>query len=136
MLTIGIAADLPAVRDGLRALLEVNLTCDVVGAAAGAQEVLALAQRLRPDVLVVDDGLLEDDQLECICSVHHNQPRTGIVVLGLYAHAADVPAALHAGALAYVLKETAAAELDTAITTAAEGQRYLSPPLSAAALAG
>jgi DNA-binding NarL/FixJ family response regulator len=130
MLTIGIAADHPAVRDGLQALLEVSLPCAVVGNAAGAGEVAALAQRLQPDVLVVDQGLHPDAELQLIGRVHRKQPRIRIVVLGMGVQATDVRAALHAGVLASVLKETAAAELPTAIQRAAVGQRYLSPPLA------
>jgi len=128
--TIALADDHQVVRQGLRVLLDAQPDLAVVGEAADGLEVLALVERLAPDVLVVDIMLPGLGGLEVTRQVRHRVPGTHVVVLSMYATEAYVAEALRHGASGYVVKDASAAHLLRAVRAAAAGQRYLSPPLS------
>src|SRR5262245_69322 len=129
-LTLMLADDHQIVRQGLRAVLRTEPDFHLVGEAADGIEAVRLAERLRPDVLVLDLMLPGLNGLEAARQVARRVPRTRIVILSMYAEEAYVLEALSSGATAYVLKEASAEELVKAIRAAAAGRRYLSPPLS------
>jgi two-component system response regulator NreC len=133
-LTIVLADDHHVVRQGLRTLLETELSCSVVGEAADGQAAVELVERVQPMVLVVDMVLPGLNGLEIIRRVRQLAPQTRIVVLSMHGDEAYVREALRAGATAYVLKESNADEFVQAVEQAAAGRRYLSPPLTERAL--
>ena len=129
-IAIVLAEDHHVVRQGLRALLDAEPGFTVVGEAANGLEVADLAERVRPDVLVVDfvmPGLTAPDIVRRVSRV---SPRTRALVLSMHANPAYVVEAMQSGAAGYVLKGSSAAELVRAIRAVAEGSRHLSPPLS------
>ena len=135
MLKIVLADDHHVVRQGLRILLESVMMCTIVGEAADGREAVAVVDRLKPDVLVVDMLMPDLNGLEVIRRIQHDgNIRTRIVVLSMYADEGYVREALRAGAHAYVLKEARADELIQAVREAAAGRHYLSPPLSERAI--
>ncbi len=129
-LTIVLADDHHVVRSGLRVLLENDLSCNVVGEAGNGPEALALVERLQPDVLVADLIMPGLSGLEVARQTRIVSPQTRIVILSMHADESYVREALRAGVTAYVLKETLSNEFLYAIQQAAQGRRYLSPPLS------
>jgi DNA-binding NarL/FixJ family response regulator len=133
-LTIVLADDHHVVRQGLRTMLETELSCSVVGEAADGQEAVELVARLQPTVLVLDMVLPSMNGLEVIRRVCQVAPQTRIVVLSMHADEAYVREALRVGATAYVLKESKAAEFVHAVCEAAAGRRYLSSALSERAI--
>jgi DNA-binding NarL/FixJ family response regulator len=133
-LTLMLADDHQIVRQGLRAVLRTEPDFQLIGEAADGIEAVRLAERLRPDVLVLDLILPGLNGLEVARQVARRVPRTRIVVLSMHAEEGYVLEALSTGAMAYVLKEASAEELVKAIRAAAAGRRYLSPPLSEQAL--
>jgi DNA-binding NarL/FixJ family response regulator len=133
-LTLLLADDHQIVREGLAALLRVVPGFLVVGEAADGREAVRQAERLEPDVLVLDLMLKELNGLEVARRVSRRVPRTRIVMLSMHRDEAYVLASLQAGAGAYVLKEAGADVLVQGIRAAAAGKRYLSPPLSEPAL--
>ncbi len=133
-ITIVLADDHQVIRQGLRALLDAEPGLSVVGEAADGVEALGLVERLKPDVLVVDVMMPSLGGLEVTRRVRHRSPPTQVVVLSMYANEAYVLEALRNGATGYVLKEASAAELVHAVRCAAQGRRYLSPPLSERAI--
>jgi len=105
-----------------------------VGEAADGLEAVRLAERVQPDVLVLDlmlPGLAGTDVAR---QVARRSPRTRTVILSMHSNEAYVLEALRAGASGYVVKEASFEELLRAIREAAAGRRYLSPPLSETAL--
>jgi DNA-binding NarL/FixJ family response regulator len=122
-------------RDALRLLLESRLDCRVVGEAASGPEALALAQELRPDILIADADLPELSGIEVTRTVRAHGPDTKVVVLATETTDAQVQAALRAGALAYVLTDSRTEDLLYAIGQVAAGRHYLSPRLAERALA-
>jgi two-component system response regulator NreC len=130
MITILLADDHTMVRQGLKALLQEEAGFSIVGEAKDGHETIALTETLRPDVLVVDLMMPGVGGLEVMRQIGRRVPSTRFVVLSMYANEAYVVEALRSGALGYVLKETGADELVRAIRQVAQGNRYLSPPLS------
>ena len=129
-LRVILADDHPVMRQGLRTLLEQELTCKIVGEAADGLSAIALVAQYLPDVLVVDMMLPALPGLEVIRQVQAQVPATRIVVLSMHADELYVREALRLGATAYVLKESQAHEFVLAVSEAAAGRRYLSQALS------
>lgn len=134
MTTIVLAEDHQIVRQGLRALLEREPDLTVVGEAADGREAVDLAERLKPDVLVLDLMLPGLSGLEVVRRVSRHPRATRVVVLSMHANEAYVLEALHNGATAYVLKDSNFADLLHAVQEVLAGRYYLSPPLSQRAI--
>jgi DNA-binding NarL/FixJ family response regulator len=130
MTTIVLADDHHIVRQGLRALLEVEPGFNVVAEAGDGLEALQLVEQLGPNVLVLDLMMPGLNGLEVTRQLTKHSPKTGIVILSMYANEAYVLEALANGASAYVLKDSDSADLVHAVREVAAGRRYLSPPLS------
>jgi DNA-binding NarL/FixJ family response regulator len=113
------------VREGLRVLLEDVPNFELAGEAASGDEAVALARRVRPDVVLMDlkmPGLAAHDAIRVIRA---EQARTQVIVLTSLADADQVQGSLSAGALGYVLKEATKAELVSAIHAVAQGRTWL-----------
>jgi DNA-binding NarL/FixJ family response regulator len=132
--TLLLADDHQIVRQGLWALLKGVPDFRVVGEAADGHEAVREAERLEPDVAVLDLMLPGLNGLEVARRVLRRSPRTRVVMLSMHADQAYVLESLQAGASAYVLKDAGADELIQGIRAAADGKRYFSPPLSEPAL--
>jgi two-component system response regulator NreC len=133
-MTLLLADDHQIVREGLAALLNAVPGFRVVGQAADGPEAVRQAERLQPDVLVLDLMLKGLNGLEVARRVRRRGHRTQIIMLSMHRDEAYVLASLEAGAGGYVLKEAGADELAQGIRAVAAGKRYLSPPLSEPAL--
>jgi len=124
--------------DDHRAILDVvaNLLAprfDVVGMAGDGLEALRLLTALRPDAVVLDLAMPGLDGLALTARVRQIDSPPAIVMLTISADPALVEAALAGGALGYVIKARAAADLIPAIEAALEGRRFVSAPLSRSA---
>jgi DNA-binding NarL/FixJ family response regulator len=126
--------DHPIVRQGLRALLEVEDGCEIIGEAADGLSAVELIVELRPAVAVVDVQLPDLNGLEVVRRVRDQAPETKIIVLSMYADEPYVLGALRHGAMAYVLKDSATTDLIEAVHTVVAGRRFLSAPLSERAI--
>ena len=128
-ITIVLADDHRVVRSGLRLLLAAEEGFEVL---AEAGDVATTEQRVldcRPRVLVLDLNMGGESSLPAIPRLRQSSPETQIVVLTMQNDPAFAREALRAGALAYVLKDAADAELVQAVRLAAEGRTYLNPEL-------
>jgi two-component system, NarL family, response regulator NreC len=134
MTTIVLADDHALIREGLRTVLGGEPDWSVVGEAADGLEVVALVDRLQPDVLIVDLMLPSLSGLEVIHQVNTRFSHTHIVALSMHANESYVLAALRNGAEAYVLKDASSTDIVHAVHEVLAGRRYLSPPLSQYAL--
>ncbi|NCC37213.1 MAG: response regulator transcription factor [Chloroflexia bacterium] len=134
VLTIVLADDHAVVRAGLRALLENEMDCSVVGEAGNGLEALALVERLQPSLLVVDLMMPGLSGLEVARQARQISSGTRIIILSMHSDESYVREALRVGVTAYVLKEALSNDFLYALHQAASGRRYLSPPLSEKAL--
>ncbi|HLY28843.1 MAG TPA: response regulator transcription factor [Aggregatilineales bacterium] len=125
-----LADDHVVMVDGLRSLLETQPDMKVVGAASNGRDVVRQAVALRPDVIVMDIAMPELNGVDATRQVHQECPATRVVILSMHSTAEHIFQALRAGALGYVLKESAGAELVLAIRTVYAGRPYLSHKLT------
>jgi two-component system response regulator NreC len=126
-----IADDHAVVRRGLRQVLDAEDGFEVVAEAADLESARRYTRGHRPDVLVLDLNMPGGSSLEGIPEIRAECPQTQIVVLTMQNEPAYARHALGAGALGYVLKESAESELVEAIRRAAAGDTYLNPRLGA-----
>jgi len=128
--TVLLADDHPIVRQGLRHLLEAEAEVKIIGEASDGLQAVQLAEKFRPNVLIVDIMMPDLNGLEVLRQVKERSPATCSIVLSMQSADVYVVEALKAGALGYVLKETGPSELVNAVQQVLQGQRYLSPRLS------
>lgn len=128
-----LADDHTLLREGLRALLAAHPGIAVVAEVGDGREALRRTEELKPDVLVMDVSMPGLNGIEAAELVHARCPHTRIVMLSMHSSIEHVFRALRAGALGYVLKDSAATEVISAVQAVYAGQRYLSPPLREAA---
>ncbi len=119
-----LADDHTLFREGVRLLLETQGDFDVVGEASTADEALALARDLSPDVAVLDISM-PGDGLEAARRLRRAQPATKVLMLTMHGGDDYFFQALEAGASGYVLKESASADLVAALKEAAAGEVFL-----------
>lgn len=128
---IVIADDHAIVRRGLRQLLELQQSFQVVAEAGDVESARRYVRGHRPDVLVLDLSMPGEPSIEAIPQFRQEFPDTQIVVLTMQTEPAYAREALGAGVLGYVLKESADEELVEAVQAAAAGRHYLNPRLGA-----
>jgi DNA-binding NarL/FixJ family response regulator len=126
--------DHAVVRDGLAALLAAQPDLRVVASFAGAPDALRFVAQSPPDVAVLDIALAGVDGIEAAKRIHDQWPETHILMLSMHASPEFVYQALRAGALGYVLKESAGDEVVAAVRAVYAGRRFLSEKISARAL--
>ena len=126
--------DHAVVRDGLGALLAAQPDLRVSGSFASATEALRFVEQTPPDVAVLDITLAGVDGIEAARRIHDLCPDTHILMLSMHASPEFVYQALRAGALGYVLKESAGDEVVAAVRAVHAGRRFLSEKISARAL--
>lgn len=126
-----IADDHAIVRSGLRMLLDAEEDFEVVAEAGDVPSTLHYVRAHRPRVLILDLNMPGQPSLPAIGDFLEASPETRIVVLTMQSDPAFAREALRAGALGYVLKEAADAELVEAVRLAAGDRTYLHPELGA-----
>ena len=127
-----LADDHEIVVEGLRRILEPKY--DLVAAVADGRELLAEAEKLRPDVIVTDISMPSLNGLEAVRQLKKQGVRAKIVFLTMHADADLATEAFAAGAVGYVLKSSAGRELIDAIETVLEGRVYLTPQIQQSVL--
>ena len=130
-ITIVLADDHRVVRAGLRLLLESDSRFSVIDEVGDVPGTLVSVRACGPQVLVLDLNMDGVSSLDVIPQLRADAPETQIVVLTMQENPAFARAALRAGAVGYVLKDSADAELTDAVLQAAEGHTYLNPELGA-----
>jgi len=126
-----IVDDHSVVREGLRMFLARDLDLEVVGEAADGAEAIQQARLLRPDVVIMDLLMPVLDGIAATQMIRSELPETEVLALTSVLESASVTEALRVGAIGYLLKDTQAAELRTAIKAAAAGQVQLSAQAAA-----
>ena len=126
-----IADDHSVVRQGLRMFLSLDSALEVVGEAGDGQAAVDLARTLRPDVVLMDILMPVMDGITATGLIKKEMPDVEVVALTSVLEDATVIAAVKAGAIGYLLKDTKAEELCRVIRAASTGQVQLSPTIAA-----
>ncbi len=121
-----LADDHAVVRDGLRLVLESRDDMTVVGDVANGREAVETAQQLNPDVLVMDISMPELNGIEATRQIKAQSKHIQVLILSMHATSEHIYQALQAGAIGYLLKDSAGKEVVEAVLSAARGERYLS----------
>jgi len=125
-----LADDHALLRAGIRSLLEKIGDFAVVAEASDGREAVDLARSSRPDVVLMDIGMSGLNGLEATARITQELAHTRVLILSMHASEEYVVQAFRAGASGYLLKDAGAGELETAIRTAARGEKHLSPAVS------
>jgi DNA-binding NarL/FixJ family response regulator len=128
-ITVLIADDHPIVRDGLRGIFT-GRGFEVVGEAANGAEAVTLAERLRPDVVLMDLRMPGTDGVAAITELARRGNPARVLVLTTYDTDSDVLPAIEAGATGYLLKDAPREDLFRAVEAAARGEAVLSPAVA------
>ncbi len=126
MITVILADDHPVVRDGLCFLLNAQSDIKVIGTADNGHEAVQLANKLNPNVAVMDIAMPLLNGIEATQQITSTCPHTRVMILSIHFTSVHIQRALQAGAMGYLLKESAGEEVVEAIRTVHEGRRYLS----------
>jgi NarL family two-component system response regulator LiaR len=127
MIRVLITDDHAVVREGLRAFLELQDGLEVVGEAADGEEAVTQAQRLSPDVILMDLVMPRLDGVAAMRRLRERAPRSRVIVLTSFLDDERLLPAIEAGAAGYLLKDVAPAQLAQAIRTAHAGETMIAP---------
>jgi len=130
MIRIVLADDHVVMRNGLKLLLERQPNFAVAGEAVNGREAVDICEKLKPDVLVLDIAMPNLNGIEAARQIAAKMPKTAIVILSMHSDESYVLRALKAGARAYLLKDSAEADLINAIRAVSEGKAFFSPAIS------
>jgi len=130
MVRILLADDHKIIAEGLRSLLEKNPSFVVVGHAADGRAAVRLAAELSPDLVIMDISMPGLNGFEATRQILGANPRTKVIALSMHNDGHYIAAALKAGAMGYLLKESAFEELAAALRTVMAGQSYLSASIA------
>jgi two-component system response regulator NreC len=122
-----LADDHTILRAGLKMMLNAQPDMQVVGEAQDGRQAIQEAQRLQPDIILMDITMPDINGIEATREIKRQQPDIRILVLTMHEHDDYVFQALRAGASGYMLKEAADTDLITALHVIKSGQFYLSP---------
>ena len=122
-----IADDHTILLEGLKALLALEF--EVVATAGDGRAVLEAAEKHRPDVILLDISMPGLNGIEAARQLKQSNPDSKLIILTMHGDLSFVSAAFDAGASGYVLKQSAASELVTALHDVESGRSYISPAI-------
>ncbi len=127
---IVLADDHTIMRNGLRLVLERQNDFAVVGEASNGREAIALADRLTPDVVVMDIAMPLLNGIEAAKRIAEDHSGTAVLILSMHSDESYILRALKAGARGYLLKDSAEADLIQAVRAVSSGKAFFSPAVS------
>ena len=130
MITVILADDHAILRDGLRFLLEAAGDIQIISMAANGQEAVEQAEMHCPDVIVMDISMPVMSGIEATKHICKICEHTKVAILSMHHTMEYIQRALEAGAVGYLLKDSAGAELVAAIRALNDGKRYISKNVS------
>ena len=134
MIRVLLAEDQGMVRGALATLLSLEEDIEVVGEAANGEEALRVAARVTPDVALLDIEMPGRDGITTAAELLRAMPDCRVVILTTFGKPGYLRRAMEAGASAFLVKDSPAAELAAAIRRVLAGERVIDPALAAAAL--
>ncbi len=129
-----LAEDHVVVRQGFRLILASQPDMEIVGEAGNGRDAVDLAEKLQPDVVVMDVAMPELNGIEATRRLARQSPRSRVLALSMHKDSVYVREILRAGARGYLLKDAIDRDLLAAVRAVASGEGYLSPGVSEAVL--
>ena len=125
-----IAEDHTIVRQGLARLLSDQPGLDVVGEATNGQKAVAMTERLKPDILIMDIAMPKMNGVEASKKIRKLMPNIKILILSMYSHEHYIHELLDVGVSGYLLKDSDGSDIIKAINDAMKNKTFLSPVIS------
>jgi two-component system response regulator NreC len=116
-------------REGIRTLLSAETDIEVIGEAGNGSDAVTIARQTRPDLVLMDIGMAGMSSFEATRQIRKDRPETRVVFLSMYDDEDYLAECVDMGANGYILKESPADQLITAIREVNRGGSYLSPRL-------
>jgi DNA-binding NarL/FixJ family response regulator len=129
-LKVLVADDHPLLLQALRRTLEASDGIEVVGEARSGEELLALVERRKPDLVLLDLRMPGLDGIDCIAEIGRSWPEVKTVVISACEDRASIDAALTAGASAYMVKSVMPMDVPSVLRQAAAGTVYHTPTVA------
>lgn len=134
MIRVLLADDHAMVRKGFRLILEAQSDMQIVAEAGNGREAVELAEKLHPDVVVMDVAMPELNGIEATRRLASSSPHTRVLALSMHKDSVYVREILRAGARGYLLKDSIDSDLINAVRAVSRGDGYISPGVSDAVL--
>jgi DNA-binding NarL/FixJ family response regulator len=131
MMKVMLVDDHPLFREGIRALLSAEPDIEVVGEAADGKQAIDLAEKLSPDIIVMDLVMPGMNGMQAAQQLHDKHPEIKVLILSMYDDDEYIRQILKAGASGYVLKRAASDDLLRAIREVEKGGSALHPTVAA-----
>jgi DNA-binding NarL/FixJ family response regulator len=125
-----IAEDHTIVRQGLARLLSDQPGLEVVGQAVNGRDAVEMAEKLNPDIIIMDIAMPKMNGIEASKKIRKLLPRTKILILSMYSHEHYVNELLEVGVSGYLLKDSSGHDIIKAIDDAMKNKIFLSPAIS------
>jgi DNA-binding NarL/FixJ family response regulator len=129
-----LADDHAVVRQGFKMILAEQPDMEISGEAANGREAVELAEKIKPDVVVMDVAMPELNGIEATRRLAASVPHTRVLALSMHKDSVYVREILRAGARGYLLKDSPAQDMLAAVRAVAGGEGYISPAVSSAVL--
>ncbi|MBX3654495.1 MAG: response regulator transcription factor [Ramlibacter sp.] len=127
---IVLADDHDLVRSGIKALLSMIRGVQVIAEARNGQELVTLAEDLKPDIVMTDISMPGMDGIAAISHLHESQPAIRLLVLSMYDTVDFVKRAVASGACGYLMKDAPPFELEQAVRSVMTSGSYFSPVIA------
>ena len=125
-----LAEDHMIVREGLRQMLELDPSMDIIGEAQDGHQAVKMARELQPSVVLMDIAMPRLNGLEATRQLLKVSPGIKVLILSAHSDDAYVTSAAESGAVGYLLKQSSASEVCRAIRAVHKGKTYFSPAVS------
>ncbi|MFJ7937926.1 response regulator [Peribacillus sp. NPDC096622] len=125
--TIAIIDDHQLFREGVKRILELEKSFQVIAEGVDGNEVASIEKAYKPDVFIIDISMPQMNGIEATRRLIENNPNAKVMILSISEDENHVTEALQSGAIGYLLKEMSASELIDAVHFVAEGGSYLHP---------
>ena len=136
MIRVLLADDHNLVRQGIRTLLQISKSFEIVGEATDGEEALALIDRLRPQVVLLDVRMPKLTGIDVLRAARVRFPEVGILLLTTFDEDAVVLEAVRLGAQGFLLKDVSLEQLESAVRTVAAGGSLILPAVTERVLRG
>jgi len=130
VITVYLVDDQRILREGLRALLELDGSIQVVGEAADGRAALDGILAVQPEVVLMDVTMPDLNGIDAAQILAQKAPQIKVIILSVHSDSEHVYRAFQAGATGYLLKESAGAEVLAAVRAAKQDRRYVSPKIA------